>query len=462
MKKTFKFFAAALVIVAAASCAKEIENNTNNESDVPTVHMTFSASIDAEEETKTALNGKVVEWKESDNIKLFKNDYYPSVSGTCAVVSGSISEDKKFADFEGDLVPSTDYIAAYPADWYVDRYGTSYRIDFPGLAEQVAVENSFDSSKHLMIANSLSDDNHFYFKNVCALAKVKIATDGVFSVKIEGYSQFLTYGDYGSIGGPFGYKTTDLSWYAVNSNKVHSITLKNADGSALKNGAVYYIVLPACTIRNYSISICDQNGNAIGTRSKKSNFVVERNKIYDMGTFAQPSNYKIKTPNQPIVNASDLQNGKQYMIFFSQSSDHTKEDASCWKVDSSNGNVVKQNFGDKSVSVDKQYVFTVEHYGTLNDFQSYSSFLKCQIKAPGYNNFYLTTGLKFTGNYSSYGASFVIANHWTGEGNTRCDMDIWNANETTKTIYDNSGTLTWGTSDNSPRKFFFYEVELSY
>ena len=76
MKKTFKFFAAALAIVAAASCAKEISNdNIQNENPTEeTVHMTVSASIDAEEDTKTALNGKVVEWKESDNIKLFKND----------------------------------------------------------------------------------------------------------------------------------------------------------------------------------------------------------------------------------------------------------------------------------------------------------------------------------------------------------------------------------------------------
>lgn len=462
MKKTFRFFAAALAIVVAASCAKEIENNRDNETEQPKVRMTFSASIDTEEETKTALNGKVVEWKESDNIKLFKNEYYPSVSGTCAVVAGSISEDKKFADFEGDLVPSTDYVAAYPADWYVDRYGTPYRIDFPGLAEQAAVENSFDSSKHLMIANSLSEDNHFQFKNVCALAKVTIGTNGVYSVKIEGKSQFSTYGDYGSIGGPLGYKTSDLSWYAINSNHVHSITLKNEDGSALRNGATYYIVLPACTIKNYSISICDQNGTAIGTRSKKSDFVVERNKIYDMGTFAQPTNYKIVNPNQPIVNASDIQSGKQYMIFFSKSSNHTQEDTYCWKVDSSNGKVIKQSFSDKSILVDKQYVFTIEHYGTLNTFQSYGSYLRCQIKSPGYYNYYLTEGLTFTGNYAAYGATFVLANHWTGEGNTRCDIDIWNANNTSATIYDNSGTLTWGTSGNSPRKFFFYEVQLSY
>ena len=286
MKKTFKLFAAALAIVAAASCAKEISNDIiqNENPAEETVHMTFSASIDAEEDTKTALNGKVVEWKESDNIKLFKNDYYPSVSGICAVVAGTISQDKKFADFEGDLVPSTDYIAAYPADWYVDRYGTQYRIDFPGLAEQVAVENSFDSSKHLMIANSLSDDNHFQFKNVCALAKVTIGTDDVYSVIVEGKSQFSTYGDYGSIGGALGCKTNDLSWYAINSNQVHSITLKNEDGSALRKGATYYIVLPACTIKNFTLSVCDQSGTKIGSRSKASDFVVERNKIYDLGT----------------------------------------------------------------------------------------------------------------------------------------------------------------------------------
>ena len=74
MKKTCKFFAAALAIVAAASCAKEISNdNIQNENPAEeTVHMTISASFDSEGETKTGLaENNFVHWTDEDAIKLF-------------------------------------------------------------------------------------------------------------------------------------------------------------------------------------------------------------------------------------------------------------------------------------------------------------------------------------------------------------------------------------------------------
>ena len=77
MKKTFKFFAAALAIVAAASCAKEISNdNIQNENPIEeTVHMTFSASFDSEGETKTVLaDNNFVHWTDEDAIRLFYKD----------------------------------------------------------------------------------------------------------------------------------------------------------------------------------------------------------------------------------------------------------------------------------------------------------------------------------------------------------------------------------------------------
>ena len=456
MKKTFKFFDAALAIVAAASCAKEISNDNiqNGNPAEETVHMTFSASIDAEEDTKTALNGKVVEWKESDNIKLFKNDYYPSVSGICAVVAGTISQDKKFADFEGDLVPSTDYIAAYPADWYVDRYGTPYRIDFPGLAEQVAVENSFDSSKHLMIANSLSDDNHFQFKNVCALAKVTIGTDDVYSVIVEGKSQFSTYGDYGSIGGALGCKTNDLSWYAINSNQVHSITLKNEDGSALRKGATYYIVLPACTIKNFTLSVCDQNGNVLGSKSKASDFVVERNKIYDLGTLKVGVKYK---KGNRMAKASDLQNNGSYII------EYLPDNANC-----SDLYWTEMNDGSINLSSVKNGNFTANHIftafksyaGTDISGQTYANKSRATWKSMASGKF-ISGAFKAEFDSNSYALYTILANGWYRNYDypnpqTGPDIDMYNGGDTTlKILYNGSNIVSNG---GSCSKWHIYEA----
>ena len=71
MKKTFKFFAAALAIVAAASCAKEISNdNTDIAPEQELVHKVFSASLNVDPETKSTLytDGKTVHWTEGDRI----------------------------------------------------------------------------------------------------------------------------------------------------------------------------------------------------------------------------------------------------------------------------------------------------------------------------------------------------------------------------------------------------------
>ena len=72
MKKSFKFFAAALAIVAAASCAKEISNDDIQAPEQELVHKVFTASlnVDPDTETKTTLHedGVTVHWAEDDVI----------------------------------------------------------------------------------------------------------------------------------------------------------------------------------------------------------------------------------------------------------------------------------------------------------------------------------------------------------------------------------------------------------
>lgn len=298
MKKTFKFFAAALAIVAAASCAKEIsndniQNETPTEDAVDKVFMTFDASIDTEEtpDTKTTLNGKLVEWNEGDKITLYgtksynTGDGYNKHKGYCVIDPTTISDDKLRASFAGNVAASEDYCAFYPGDnWEADGM-VDYKYIFSGFATQNAVKGSFDPSKHVMVARKL-EDGCFNFKNVCALAKVTIGSEGVYSVKIEGQAWYSGT-DYGSIGGAYGWKTSGslFEYSPVTSNKIHSITLSNENGSELEVGATYYIVLPVCEIKGFTVSICNKSGAVLKSISKSSNFNVERNKIYDLGTF---------------------------------------------------------------------------------------------------------------------------------------------------------------------------------
>lgn len=311
MKSTLKYFAAAFAIVAAAACSKELSSTDDvNFDNQPKVQMTFTASIGSDVKTKTALNNKLLEWTAGDKITLYGNggyntpDGYNKHKGYCTIEESSISNDKTSAAFIGNVASSSDYCALYPAEgWTVDS-GQDYKYKFDGFAEQKAIKDSFDPSKHTMVAGSVTN-NRISFTNICALAKVTIATDLVHSVKIEGKAQFGSSGDYGSIGGQYGWKLNkSKNEYSPYSNSSqHSITLRNENGAPLENGATYYIVLPACTISNYSVSVCDQNGSVIGSRAKASDFVVERSKIYDMGTF---DNTNVKPVEILNVNTTSL------------------------------------------------------------------------------------------------------------------------------------------------------------
>ena len=284
MKKTFKFFAAALAIVAAASCAKEISNdNIQNENPIEeTVHMTFSASFDSEGETKTVLaDNNFVHWTDEDAIRLFYKDKY----GEWCVNDEKFSIDQQsndanptFAIFSGNTKPSTSYYAASPYAGWTAPSGTVFQFD--GLATQNAVKGGFDPSKHIAMSVTTSGDV-FEFQNACALLKVTVGSDDVYSVKVEGQC------DEAGIGKSIRFTPSSTAISRMyDSNNPSDITLKNANSSALENGATYYIVVPHVTVKNFKVSICDANGNVIASKSKKSDFKIERNKIYDLGTLA--------------------------------------------------------------------------------------------------------------------------------------------------------------------------------
>lgn len=289
MKKTFKFFAAALAIVAAASCAKEISNdNIPVEEEVP---VTFTASYDEEDGTKATLaENNFVHWTDEDDIYVYINDKegYLYSTATLSIDPSSNDDDPTFAAFTGNLVynSSYSYYAVTPSTGWSF---TQMRYD-SGLGVQNAVKDSFDPAKHVAVADKARKDtyDHFTFHNACALLKVTLASDNVYSVKVEG-----TNSNGVGIGGKLYFSASDISskMYTI-SNMADSdypyITLKNSNSTPLENGASYYIVVPHVTVKNFKVSLCDANGNVLVTKSKASDFNIERNKIYDLGTFELP------------------------------------------------------------------------------------------------------------------------------------------------------------------------------
>lgn len=289
MKKTFKFFAAALAIVAAASCAKELANDDANqtpEAELELVHKVFSASLNVDPETKTTLHtdGVSVHWTEDDMIKIIPSGKYQGNNFSVLSIDGT------FADFEGETVDADSYRAVYPAGAYHNGFSYPNFCVFSdgaaALKTQYAVENNFSMSSFNTSSNfavsATSKDNHLYFKNINAYFKLNLSMDNAASIEIssdkaEGSTGLSTSYD---LGGTLNYKYYENKAY-LSSN--HSIIFTSKDGSNLKSGVTYYIAVPAVQVEGLKFAVKDASGAEI-TSFTKSSFTFEQNNIYNLGT----------------------------------------------------------------------------------------------------------------------------------------------------------------------------------
>ena len=289
MKKTFKFFAAALAIVAAASCAKETDAVSVAEEKTP---VTLTASFNVDDETKaTLVDNKLVHWTDTDKIgvQVFGKWGWDHLDGPFSIDASSNDDNPTFALFNGELSYNSEngYYAVLPAtNW------SSSSMKFNGFASQTAVKGSFDPNKHLAISERASGSTYTYYKfhNVCALLKVTVGVDNAYSIKVEG-KHYDKHGDKYALGDAFAFTESYLSvsgdykpayWYSGSG----AITLSN-NNVALENGATYYIVVPHVTVKEFKVSLCDKAGNVLSEKAKASDFKIERNKVYDLGTFKE-------------------------------------------------------------------------------------------------------------------------------------------------------------------------------
>ena len=184
MKNTFKFLAAALIVVAAASCTKENPSTDSQVSDQKLVHKVFTATLDSD--TKTTLvpgeDGAFVHWVEGDQIKVIPEGQ------TNATLFDILSIDGTHANFAGEIVEANSYRAVYPASalhvaqsfnefLLTDEYSNA-------LALQYAVENdfsvaaSFGAPSNFAVSSSCSN-NRLEFCNINAYLKIKANVSGI-------------------------------------------------------------------------------------------------------------------------------------------------------------------------------------------------------------------------------------------------------------------------------------------
>ena len=288
MNRVMKYFAAAFVIVAAASCAKENADTVAPEQTQDMVNKVFSASLETDTKTTLHTDGKTVHWTAGDKIALM-----PAGStnhSTFSIIEDSIEE--TFAAFEGQTVDADAYVGIYPAE-ALDHSETSWDNSgiihfFKGFATQYANAGNFPTTDYgnaNIAVSTSSKDGHLYFKNANAYLKFSLSCAGATEIVVSADAVSNDAGHTSTssmynLGGVMRYKNGSMYAYSGDT----PISFKVDDNKTeFEQGVVYYLAIPAVVIDGLKMTVKDANGSTLASFSKSS-FSAEANNIYNLGT----------------------------------------------------------------------------------------------------------------------------------------------------------------------------------
>lgn len=263
MRKSY-FAIIALGALVIASCQKE------NSADLPKVDSpVFTATLDADSDTKTVLNGLTSEWVKDDAIRVLNEkgdaaEYTAQNSGATATFTTTTE------GFTGEQ-----FLALYPAN----ACG-SVTLDITYLKKlwlspvQTAKAGSYAPEAHL--AYAYAEGNSLLFKNMVALLKFTIAAG---SKDVSSISVSVPTPESGSkkgyIAGNFTYDTDSKNYYNEDGSLSTTVALT---GDFVAGQTYYMAVLPG----KYSALTLKVNDKEYKTKSTESEFVAS--KVYDLGS----------------------------------------------------------------------------------------------------------------------------------------------------------------------------------
>ena len=306
MRKLFNFFAAALVMLAAASCEKnEVLPDNNSEGKV----VTLKASIN-NGGTKTSLGGEKgsddkypVLWSEGDAIAVIQEDIDSENYGSVYIFT--LSEGgagKASATFEcnnaNGFNPDLEYRAVYPASSVVLSDGKFDGYSFS--ATQPYVQNSFGVGAMPMQTNMCrGTESPLSFTNVFGVLKLQLkgsADEKVTSIVVTSNNALS------------GEANLELGKIVLSgaSDENKKVTLNCGEGVALNSETAtnFHIALPAGAESGLSLMIHTDKASYY-----KQVPVDDKNKVVAGSILAMPVLDLTEHLNPYIVNGVDLGDG---------------------------------------------------------------------------------------------------------------------------------------------------------
>ena len=301
MRKFSSFMAAAVAMLAAVSCNKEI----NNIDPVTpgTDAVVYTAYVDGAE-TKTYLGKTTGEGISKQTAALWAvNDAITIHNGETAYTFTTKDNATSAAKFEydmqnGEYDAGEGVMAVYPATSTTNQWLSYDGSSINGVtlnSKQTATVNSYDPAAHIAVAQSST--NTLSFKNAISLFTFKVANEDVKSVKI-----YSNNGEFLSGLCSISAEGIVIPW--TKTGEAESYVELTAGDGVFEVGKSYYIALFPTNSQNqsslskgFTVKFSFDGTTEKKVKSYEKSISLNRNKIYDLGILEYIET--VVTPEQP-------------------------------------------------------------------------------------------------------------------------------------------------------------------
>lgn len=280
-----KFYLLAAMAVSAFISCQTIDTEIPTEGEPGKVQMTFSASIDMNEEltadTKVAVgevdtgnNQLKFTWKKGDKIAIYDNlsstpnEFTANADGAKTSFTGTVTDG------------ATKFVAIYPysAAESANAETGACVASFP--REQTAVAGSFDPEALVATAYAEATDVNLRFRLLGALLSFKVDFDDVVYVEFSGSRP---------MSGQLSFNSTASGPSSVSTGTPNhkDVSIKNADGSPLTKGETYYVSVRhtgSNAHEGFTAKLITADAK-VASRTGSKNLQIARKTIYPLGQF---------------------------------------------------------------------------------------------------------------------------------------------------------------------------------
>ena len=226
------------VLMTCMACAVALETDyeveksfTKRSSLGKTIAITASVE-EPNDETKTALSGSTVVWKQGDVIRVFD-----STGAHGDFTLDNACDGLTTGTFTGTFSGTGPYYAVYPADVAQSLSGTSVVIDIPKT--QTLAAETFGKGANIAFATADNLTDAFSFKNVLGAVKIQLSSSiTATDVRIETKGTERLWGT-ASVGMDGGVPVISTLTNTADDNQI--VTASKAGGVA---GTEFYVMVP--------------------------------------------------------------------------------------------------------------------------------------------------------------------------------------------------------------------------